>query len=247
MKTLTMGPTDTATPRPPHTLEVADVEAAFDSGAGGLSAAEARDRLERYGPNEFAQERPTRWWRLLLHQFRDPLIYILLAAAVVTLALREYSDAAVILAVLLINAAIGFVQEVRAQRAMRALAAMSAPRAEVVRDGRPQTLPSREIVPGDVVLLTSGTRVPADVRLAKVKELEIDESALTGESLPARKTVDVLEGDALVAGDQRNMGFAGTVVTRGRGRGMVVRTGAATELGRIATSMRGLAHDVTPL
>lgn len=217
------------------------------TGTGGLSQAEAAERLARHGPNEVEAEREAPWWELLLHQFKDPLIYILLAAALVTLILRDYTDSGVILAVVLLNAVIGFTQERRAQKAMRALAQMSAPRAEVIRDDVAREIPSRELVPGDLVVLTSGVRIPADLRLTDVHDLAADESALTGESLPVRKQTPALQGASSVPGDQLNMGFAGTIVTRGRGRGVVVRTGARTELGRIATAVREMGQAAAPL
>lgn len=238
---------DGAVLAPWHTLSVTEVEHSLAVGPGGLSDEEAAERLQQYGPNEVEAEEETPWWTLLLHQFTDPLIYILLVAALITLILRDYTDTGVILAVVLLNALIGFVQERKAQQAMRALARMSAPRAEVIREGMPREVPSRELVPGDRVVLTSGVRVPADLRLVEAKDLEADESALTGESLPVRKRTSALERETLVPGDQLNMGFAGTVITRGRGRGVVVRTGAETELGRIATSVREIGQTAAPL
>lgn len=230
-----------------HTLPQSEVEAALRTGPDGLAQDEAARRLERHGPNEVEQERETPWWALLLHQFRDPLIYILLVAAVVTLLLEDYTDTGVILAVVLLNAVIGFTQEARAQQAMRALAELSAPHAEALRDGATHDVPSRELVPGDVVLLAAGARVPADIRLTRTTDLQVDESALTGESVASEKGTEALEEEGLVPGDQANMVFAGTVVTRGRGRGIVVRTGAATELGQIAQSVREIGHTATPL
>jgi magnesium-transporting ATPase (P-type) len=212
-------------PAPWHTLPAAEVEGVLGSSPGGLTIQEASARLAQYGPNEVEAEKETPWWVLLLHQFTDPLIYILLAASLVTLILRDYIDTGVILAVVLLNAVIGFIQERRAQKAMRALTRMSAPQAEVIRDGDAGEIPSRELVPGDLVVLTSGVRVPADLRLVNARELEADESALTGESLPVRKRTEPLKSETLVPGDQLNMSFAGTVITRGRGRGIVVRTG----------------------
>ncbi len=226
---------------PERALEV------LDSHAQGLASDEAARRLEQYGRNEVEGERATPWWCILLHQFRDPLIYILLIAAAITFIIGDLVDAGVIMAVVLINAAIGFTQEYRAQEAMGALQKMSAPTAEVVRGGRQARIPAAELVPGDIINLTSGDRVPADVRLLQVRELEADESALTGESLAVRKTVDALEEELLVPGDQTNTAFAGTVITRGRGRAIVVRTGAASELGRIATAMREMTATETPL
>ncbi len=230
-----------------HILTHEDVLELLDAKPGGLSSDEAAQRLERYGRNEVEAERLTPWWSILLHQFRDPLIYILLIAAAITFVIGDLVDGGVIMAVVIINAIIGFTQEYRAREAMSALQKMSAPTAEVSRDGRAMTIPAVELVPGDIVNLTSGDRVPADIRLLKVRELEADESALTGESLAVRKTVDAIDEELLVPGDQTNIAFSGTVVTRGRGRGVVIRTGAASELGRIATSMREMAETVTPL
>lgn len=135
-----------------HTLTVEQAEQGLSTGRHGLTGDEAAARLARYGPNEVEPEKEEPWWRLLLHQFTDPLIYILLAAALVTLVLRDYTDTAVILAVVLLNAVIGFIQEYRARQAMRALAGMAAPRAEVIRDGTVQEIPGRELVPGDLVV-----------------------------------------------------------------------------------------------
>ncbi|MCO5168284.1 MAG: HAD-IC family P-type ATPase [Planctomycetes bacterium] len=240
-----------APPRPAvgvwHTRPIRDVCAALETSPDGLTDAEARRRLERHGPNEVEAERETPWWKVLLHQVQDPLIYILLAAAAVKLILRAYTDMGVILAVVAVNTIIGFVQELRARAAIRGLARLSAPVAHAVRAGRPKEVPGRDLVPGDVVLLASGDRVPADVRLVEARDLEVDESALTGESAPVSKRIAPLASETLVPGDQVNMGFAGTVVTRGRARGVVVRTGASTELGRIAHQMREVGLTMTPL
>jgi calcium-translocating P-type ATPase len=230
-----------------YSLGVDEVEARLGTGGDGLDDADARRRLEEHGPNEVEAQPEAPWWRVLVRQFRDPLIYILLIAAAVTWALDDLTDASVILAVVVLNAAIGLWQELRARTAMHALADLSAPRAEVVRGGAAREVPASDLVPGDVVVVTSGTRVPADLRLTVVHDLEVDESALTGESLAVRKTPGELSGDRLVPGDQRNVAFSGTVVTRGRGRGIVVRTGAATELGRIAEAVRGVGDTATPL
>ncbi len=230
-----------------HVLPIERVLELLDTQPQGLASDEATRRLEQYGRNEVEAERLTPWWTILLHQFRDPLIYILLIAAAVTFLIGDLVDGGVIMAVVLINAIIGFTQEYRAREAMSALQKMSAPTAEALRDRRPAKIPAAELVPGDIISLTSGDRVPADVRLLKVRELEADESALTGESLAVRKTVDSLEEELLVPGDQTNIAFAGTVVTRGRGRGVVIRTGAASELGRIATAMREMTETATPL
>jgi len=217
-----------------------------DSGRG-LEGVEAASRLAHFGPNAVQREEAESLWVLAIRQFQDPLIYILLLAAGVTLLLRDFLDAGVILAVVLLNALIGFIQEARAREAMQALARLGAPQAEVIREGRTRSIAAENLVPGDVLLLTSGARVPADLRLIRTVDLEIDESPLTGESIPVRKDPGVrIDGDP-VAGDQINLAFAGTMVSRGRGRGVVVRTGATTEVGRIAEAVRRSAGIQTPL
>jgi len=214
---------------------------------GGLSSPEAAQRLERYGSNLIRAGEVDPWWRLLIHQFTDPLIYILLAAVAVSIAIEDYIDAGVILTVVLLNALIGFVQEYRAREAMRALSRLGAPQADVMRDGVLQQLPAAELVPGDIVLLESGGQVPADLRLLRTVDLAIDESALTGESVPSRKEADQTFAGPLVAGDQGNLAFATTMVTRGRGRGVVVRTGPTSEVGRIAEAVHAVGGGQTPL
>jgi len=233
--------------RPWHTLTVEECAERLETTTEGLGGAEAASRLARYGPNEVEVERPTPWWKIAAHQFQDPLIYILLISAAVTLLLSDIKDTVIIASVVIINGILGFVQEFRAQQAMLSLAKMSAPQAEVLRDGTMRQIPSRDLVLGDIVSLASGVRVPADLRLISANDLEVDESALTGESMPAYKGTTALTEEALVPGDQINLAFAGTVVTRGRGRGFVARTGRSTELGRIATSVQGLGPSVTPL
>jgi magnesium-transporting ATPase (P-type) len=184
---------------------------------------------------------------VVLHQVRDPLIYILIAAAVAAVLVGEHIDAGVIAVVVLVNGIIGFVQEMKASRAMEALARMSAPRSVVLRGGEEEEVPTESLVPGDIVVLESGTRVPADLRILRVKELEVDESALTGESVPVPKDGEALDEEGLVPGDQSNMAFSGTTVTRGRGRGLVVRTGERSELGQIAEQMRQVGTVKTPI
>ncbi|MFW6192646.1 MAG: cation-translocating P-type ATPase [Gemmatimonadota bacterium] len=230
-----------------HALDPARALQRLDTDPEGLSDQEAADRLVHFGANEIRAGEEEPWWRLVLHQLQDPLIYILLVAAAVSLVVQHPTDAAVILAVVALNALIGYVQEARARDAMRALARLSAPMAEVLREGRTRRVAARSLVPGDVVFLSSGAKVPADLRLLKTVDLEVDESALTGESVPVRKEPErVFEGTP-VPGDQVNMAFAGTTVTRGRARGVVVRTGAETEVGRIAEAVHEVGLTRTPL
>ncbi len=230
-----------------HARSPADVESLLGTGAGGLDPAEVRARRERHGPNQLEEAPPTGPWVILLHQFTSPLIYILVLATAVTLLLREYADAIVIAVVLALNAVIGFVQERKAEMSVRALMHLVSPHARVIREGREWDVESRELVPGDLVLLESGGRVPADLRLVATTALLVDESLFTGESVPVAKTTEPLEREDLVVGDRTNMAYAGTVVASGRGRGWVVATGGATELGAIAHHVRTGERAATPL
>jgi magnesium-transporting ATPase (P-type) len=240
-------PVPSGEPIPWWSLSVPEVQEQLGADSQGLTSGEARARLERYGPNTIQAEELEPWWSLALRQFRDPLIYILLVAAVVTLAVQHYVDTAVILVVVVLNALIGFVQEVRARDAVQALSKLSAPRAEVLREGKSIQIPAQELVPGDVVLLSTGARVPADLRLFRASGLEVDESALTGESVPVRKDPDRRFPGNPVAGDQLNLAFAATMVSRGRGRGLVIRTGGETEVGQIAEAIHSAGEVQTPL
>ena len=212
----------------------------------GLTSDEARARYERFGPNVLppnARHGPL--VRFLL-QFHNPLIYVLLGAVVVTVAIGDYVDAAVIMGVVLVNALIGFIQEWRAGAALEALAAATLTQATVVRDGRTTRIDSRALVPGDVVLIEAGDKVPADLRLTAMSELRIDESALTGESVPVSK-IDELLPPSTVLGDRTNMAYSSTLVTAGSGRGLAVGTGVETEIGRIHQLVGQAAGVTTPL
>ncbi|HSK55473.1 MAG TPA: HAD-IC family P-type ATPase [Jiangellales bacterium] len=212
----------------------------------GLSATEAAHRLERLGPNRLPPPRRQSALTRFLLQFHNPLIYVLLVAAVAALALGERVDAGVILAVVLANAVIGFVQEQKAQSALDALAALIEDTATVLRDGSTHEVPSEEVVPGDLVVLGEGERVPADLRLVEVDELSVDESALTGESVPSEKHSLELPAETLLA-DRGNMVWSGTLATRGRARGVVVAHGGDTELGRVHRLMATADDLATPL
>ena len=212
----------------------------------GLSAEEAARRLERFGPNVLPKFRRHGPLSRLLFQFHHPLIYVLLAATVITALLGEWVDAGVIFGVVFVNAVVGFIQESRAEAALDALASMMKTEARVRRDGQTVRVPSGDIVPGDVVLLESGDKVPADLRLTRGRELRVDESALTGESVPVEKTDQVVPPETVVA-DRKNMAFSGTLVTYGQGTGVVVGTGVATELGRIHQLIGETTEIATPL
>jgi P-type Ca2+ transporter type 2C len=225
-----------------HVLEVLNSSAEW-----GLSSDEARLRLTQYGPNELSETRRRRPLQMLLAQLSDVMVLVLLGAAVIAAFLGELSDIAAIVAIVVLNAALGFVQEYRAERAIAALKAMAALTARVRRDGRDDVLMSRELVPGDVVQLEAGNIVPADLRLIDVNSLQVEEAALTGESAPAQKSTGPIEARDLVLGDQRNMAYKGTVVSYGRGMGVVIATGMRTELGRIASMIQNEPGTRTPL
>ncbi|GBD15478.1 putative cation-transporting ATPase F [bacterium HR26] len=237
---------DAASPVPWHALPAEECMRRLGSSPEGLSQAEARRRLARYGPNQVEEIPPPNLLRLAFHQFTSPLIYILLVAGVVTALLGEWIDAGVIAAALLLNAAIGFMQEHQAERSLRTLMRSLAPRARILRDGQERVCDSRDLVPGDVVLLESGTRVPADLRLLTTIALQIDESLLTGESVPVVKRPEPVAPETPLA-DRRGMAYAGTIVTSGRGRGLVIATGRETELGKIAAVSREEVQPETPL
>jgi len=214
--------------------------------ASGLGAAEAGARLQQYGHNRLPQPPPRAAWRRLLAQFDSVLIYVLLVAAAITPFLGHTLDAVVILLVVLINAGLGFVQEGRAEQALAAVQGMLAPHASVLRDGQRSTIDSAMLVPGDIVLVEAGDHVPADLRLLRARNLRIDEAALTGESVAVDKLSDpVSDGAAL--GDRRSMAYSGTLVAAGQGRGVVVATGSATELGRISGMLSRIGTLDTPL
>ncbi|MDF9392041.1 MULTISPECIES: cation-transporting P-type ATPase [Methylococcus] len=212
----------------------------------GLTEEEAARRLERYGPNRLAPKKGKPAWLLFLSQFHQPLVYILLAAGAVTASLQEWVDSGVIFGVVAVNAVMGFLQEANALKAIDALARNLSVDATVIRGGMKRIVPATELVPGDIVTLHSGDKVPADVRLMRVRELQIDESALTGESVPVEKRTAVLPA-ATVLADRANMAYSTTLVTYGSGLAVVVETGDRTEIGRINQMIATAQTLETPL
>ena len=230
-----------------YQLELKQIFSELETSEYGLTATEAKERLQKFGPNKLAEAEKISPLKILFHQFKSPLIYILLIAAVVTFFLQEYKDTGVIGAVLLLNAIIGFIQEYKAEKQVQALKKMVVAKARVLRDGKEVEIDGEEVVPGDIVLLASGGRVPADLRLMRNIELKADESMLTGESLPAEKKSEVIVEENLTPGDQRNMAFMGTVVVNGRASGVVVATGSRTVLGLIARDVQEIVVSKSPL
>jgi magnesium-transporting ATPase (P-type) len=212
----------------------------------GLSPEEARQRLEQYGPNRLPEAQRESVLIRFLKQFHNVLIYVLLVAAVVTALLGEWIDTGVILAVVLVNAIIGFIQEGKAEQALEGIRKMLSPEAATIRNGRRQTVPAEELVPGDIVVLESGDRVPADLRLLSARNARVEEAALTGESVPVKKSVEPVPEETLL-GDRRNLAFSGTMVTAGQVRGVVVETGERTEIGRIGEMVSRVEKMTTPL
>ncbi|MFB6365094.1 calcium-translocating P-type ATPase, SERCA-type [Paenibacillus elgii] len=213
----------------------------------GLTMEESEKRLAAYGKNELAEGQGVSPVTLFLNQFKDFMVLVLAGATLVSGLLGEYLDAVAIIAIIIMNGILGFVQEFRAERSLRALKELSAPNAKVLREGQLELIPARWLVPGDIVVLESGDRVPADVRFIETNGLYAEESALTGESVPVAKHTESLEGEDIPLGDQRNVGFMGTMLTRGTAKGVVVRTGMATEMGKIADLIQNTEATETPL
>ncbi len=229
-----------------HALEAEAALRRLGSAPSGLTAGEAARRLAEHGPNRLPAAAPRSALRRFLGQFANLLIYVLLGAAAVTALLGHFTDAAVILGVVLVNAIVGFVQEGRAEQALDAIRDMLTPHASVLRDGRRQTVDAADLVPGDVVLLEAGDRVPADLRLLRARGLRIEEAALTGESVPVEKSVAPVAAEAPL-GDRTPLAFSGTLVAAGQGVGVVTATGVATEIGRISGLLGGVQRLTTPL
>ena len=213
----------------------------------GLTEKEAQDRLNKYGANVFQEKKPKTKLQMFLSQLRDPMIYILFGAVVISLFLKEFSDSVIILAVILLNAVIGMIQEAKAEKSLEALKKLSSPTALIRRGGVPLEIPASQLVIGDIVLLEAGRIIPADLRLISAINMKVEESALTGESVPVQKDAEyVAEGDVTL-GDRLNMAYLSTSVAYGRGEGVVVKTGMETEIGKIAKMISESVDEMTPL
>lgn len=230
-----------------HTLTVEESLKRLTSTSTGLSSDEAARRLEQFGPNELQTQGRVSPWAILLEQFQNVLIIILLLATALSAFLGHGVEAIAITVIVLFAVILGFIQEFRAERAIEALREMAAPNATAIRDGREQRVPARELVPGDLVVLATGDKVPADARLTEAINIQTVEAPLTGESAPVEKHSEPLRDDQIPPADQKNMAFAGTAVTYGRGRALIVATGMATEFGKIARMLEEVDTAKTPL
>ncbi|MCL5978559.1 MAG: cation-translocating P-type ATPase [Nitrospirae bacterium] len=230
-----------------HRKNIDETADALKSSLSGLSAEDARQRLEQYGPNELKEKKKKTLLMMFLDQLKDFMILVLIGAAVISGIIGEVSDTIAIIIIVVLNAVIGFVQEYRAEKAMAALKKMAASTALVLRHGMPANVPSSQLVPGDMVILEAGKIVPADMRLTETAQLKVEEAALTGESVPVEKHTRTLHDEHLPIGDRKNMAYKGTVVTYGRGLGVVTNTGMDTELGKIATMLQEEEEVKTPL
>ncbi len=228
-----------------ETLSLVD-ELKTDSN-NGLKTVEAQNRLATYGTNELTAAEKVRWWKLLLEQFKNTLVIILLVASTLSGILGHGTEAIAIAVIVLFAVILGFVQEFRAGRALEALQEMAAPTALVIRDGKEVEIPAKEVVPGDIILIATGNKIPADARIIEAVNLKIDEASLTGESVPVEKNNTTLTAEKLPVGDRKNMLYAGTHATYGRGNAVVVATGMQTEFGAIAGLLQKVETAETPL
>jgi calcium-translocating P-type ATPase len=241
-----LNPISSSPSLPHHAQPTEQVLAGLQTQDQGLSQQQALERLAQHGPNRLAEVKPPSAWVRLARQFHNMLLYVLMAAAAVTAVLGHWVDAGVISAVVLLNAVIGFIQEGKAEKALAAIRHMLSPHAQVLRDGRLFDVDAADLVPGDVVQLASGDRLPADVRLLMARNCRVDEAALTGESVPVDKSVGPVAAEAAI-GDRTCMAYAGTLVTQGQARAVVVATGNQTELGRIGRMLADVESTTTPL
>jgi Ca2+-transporting ATPase len=232
--------------KPWHSKPVEDTLEGLQADSLGLSDEEVKQRLEKYGPNELKEARRITPLQIFVNQFKDIFVIMLLIATAISFALQETTDAITIAAIVILNAVVGFVQEYRSEKAMEAMRKLTAPKARLMRNGKEVMVPAKEVVPGDIVLLESGDRVPADCRLMEVVELRTDEAVLTGESTQVDKQTAPVREDAPVA-DRRNMLFTATHVTYGRGKALVTSTGMQTEFGKIAEMVQAVQTEETPL
>ncbi len=213
----------------------------------GLTSEEVEKRLQEYGPNQLDEAPPTTFWQMLFEQFNNFVVIMLIVASLISAVLGEWVEASAIMAIVVLNASLGVIQERRAEQALAALRKLAAPEAHVVRDGSRQVIPATQLVPGDLVILEAGNYVPADVRLIEAVNLRVEEAALTGESVPVQKNANINLMADIPLGDRKNTTFMGTMVNYGRGKGIVVSTGMRTQIGMIAEMLQSVEQEPTPL
>jgi len=230
-----------------HTLDPEQVLKHFEVQDNGLTTEQAKSRLGHYGPNQLKEAPRPSFWQMLWEQLNNFVVILLIVASVISALLGDYVEAAAIMAIVVLNAILGIVQERRAEEALAALKKLAAPDAQVMRDGHRRSVPSYELVPGDIVFLEAGNFVPADIRLLEAVNLRVEEASLTGESLPVQKNAASVLDQNIPLGDRKNTAFMGTVVSYGRGRGVVTSTGMRTQLGLIATMLQNVDAEETPL
>ncbi|MCS7364632.1 MAG: calcium-translocating P-type ATPase, SERCA-type [archaeon GB-1867-035] len=233
--------------KPWHSMTIEEVFKELNSSIDGLSSSEAKARLEKYGFNELVERRRISPFQIFIGQFKNFLVGLLIVSAIVSAIIGEHVDSIAIVAIIILNAILGFVQEYRAEKALEALKKLAAPRARIRRDGHEFFVPAKEVVPGDILILELGDRVPADARLVKCTNFEVDEAMLTGESIPVRKNSDIVLPEDTPVADRKNMVFMGTLVTMGYGEAIVVSTGMNTEMGKIAEMVQEVEEEETPL
>ena len=230
-----------------HALKTEEVLNHLEVQGNGLTSEEVKRRLEHYGPNQLKEApRPT-FLQMLWEQLNNFVVILLIVASLISALLGDYVEAAAIMAIVVLNAILGIVQERRAEEALAALKKLAAPDAQVIRDGHRISIPSYELVPGDLVFIESGNFVPADIRLLEAINLRVEEASLTGESLPVQKNAATVLEKNVPLGDRKNTAFMGTLVSYGRGRGVVTSTGMYTQLGLIATLLQNVETEETPL
>jgi len=234
--------------RESHSKPIDDVVSGFQTHVEqGLTRQEAENRLRKFGPNELTEKPRPGFLALLWAQFNNYLVIILIVAALIALALGEWVDSIAIMIIVVLNAVVGVIQESKAEQALAALRKMAAPNAQVIRDGLQTTIPGRELVPGDIVFVEAGNYIPADLRLITSINLKVEEASLTGESVPVEKKAAVVLDKEIPLGDRKNSAFMSTMVTYGRGTGLVAGTGMNTQIGLIAEMIQAFEDEATPL
>ena len=229
-----------------HAIDYKEVVNNFESSLNGLKSEEVKKRLLKYGHNKLKRKSKDGVLKVLWRQINNPLIWVLLGSSTLATALGKITDGMVVLAVVVVNSLIGFIQEYKAGKAIEALSSMVPENATVIRDSNVITIPVSEIVPGDIVLVAAGDRIPADMRIIQQKNLQVEEAALTGESVPSQKNTDAVNLDVVI-GDRKCMVFSGTLVVTGTATAVVVGTGMNTELGKISNMLNETIDLETPL